>query len=278
MFCAKYSVRLRIVALLLCCLFLSVDLAMSQQTITQTNLLKSSNKTFPTILSSEYADISEYINTNKKYPLKPLLYGKKSGEVTISYVITASGKIKNQRILKSTDKSYSKEVFRLLNEVTDWSPASLDDKNVSVKCTLKVEFDAPLESDLNLRNAIVIYNGIQLPKNKIWYMADHIYLDQLIILDNKQSQALFGRPLSNSTTIIINTKENVGSSTKPIYSKLKNIDSNYYSLYIDDKKVNIDSWKQALVSEDIKNLIIEKDSSLDQKLRARLATSRTILK
>jgi len=93
----------------------------------------------------------------------------------VSYVITSSGKIRNQRIIKSTDKSYSKEVFRLLNNISDWSPASLDYKNVNVKCTLKVEFNAPLESDLNLRDSVVIYNGIQLPKNKIWYMADHIY-------------------------------------------------------------------------------------------------------
>jgi len=277
MFCAKYSVRIKIVALFFCYLFLSVDLAMSQRTITQANLLKCSNKTLPAILSNEFTDISEYINANKKYPLKPLLYGKKKGEVIVSYVITSSGKIRNQRIIKSSDKSYSKEVFRLLNNISDWSPASLDDKNVNVKCTLKVEFNAPLESNLNLRDAVVIYNGIQLPKNKIWYMADHIYLDQVILLDTKQSQALFGNPKSNPNTIIVNSEKNARSS-KLIYFKLKNIDSNFYSLYVDDEKVNIDSWKQALVKPDIKNFIIEKDTSSDQKLKARLVTSRTLLK
>lgn len=243
----------------------------AQKTISEEKMLLNTHRgNLPTMLAFDYVNLSDFIQNNIRFPLKPFLYGKKNGKVIINYTISADGQIKNARVKYSSDKSFSKEVFRLLNATGKWNPGQLDSKDVNVKYSIIVDFEAPLQQNYNLRQAKVIYNGDLLPKNKIWYLADQIYLDQISILDDKYSQALLGSKQSEPT-IIVNTG---GKYSDEILRKLSNIDTNYYRLFVDDNQVDRNKWNQCLSTEKVVkfNIIAENTADLS-KFKALLYTN-----
>ncbi|MCA5004922.1 energy transducer TonB [Sphingobacterium bovistauri] len=243
---------------------------MAQKSISEEKMMSNMHRAvMPSLQSEENDNLANFIKNNIRYPLKPLLYGKNKGKVIVSYTISADGDIKNAKVIYSSDKSYSKEVFRLLNSTGKWTPGTWDSKNVNVKCNLTVEFNSPLHEDSNLRQAKVFYNGDLLPQNKIWYMADYIYLDQLCIINAKYSKALLGSNEKYST-IIINTEE---KHSTEILRKLQNIDTNFYSLHIDDNQVDLNTWNKYLSAKKaVKFNIIAENNIQQSKFRAFLYT------
>lgn len=266
MLLAKHLVKFRLG--LLCCSLICAHFHYSHaQASTSTKhisqIIEPSHRDFSN------SNFSEYAYESKRFPLKPFLYGKKEGKVTLSFNVTPAGLVKDAQVVYSSDRSYTKEAFKILREAGMWNPGMRDGITTNMKCKLTVTFKAPIATNANLRQAKVIHEGKILPTNKIWYIADGIYLEQIMILDLKQSQALLGNDTKQPTIII---KENEGNRmySEEIISKLNNIDSSIFNLYINDQEVDLNTWKQALKSHQHKNFYMDASYIKASKIKAKL--------
>lgn len=79
--------------------------------------------------------LKKYLNENLQWPSK--FDGQ--GTVIVSFVIQASGKIKDLKIEKSLVVC-DEEVIRVFSSMPDWLPGELDSKPVDMKLYFPVEF------------------------------------------------------------------------------------------------------------------------------------------
>lgn len=80
--------------------------------------------------------LKKYLNENLQWP------GKFDGQgtVIVSFVIQASGKMKDLKIEKSLFTECDEEVIRVFSSMPDWQPGELDSKPVDVKLYFPVKF------------------------------------------------------------------------------------------------------------------------------------------
>jgi TonB family protein len=88
-----------------------------------------------------FDSLYSYIGKNLKYPE----WEKKEkieGNVFVTFVIAADGKIKDPKILRSVDgsKNFDKEVLRVIEEMPIWKPGQEHGQNVAVQFTIPIRF------------------------------------------------------------------------------------------------------------------------------------------
>ncbi|MTI29260.1 energy transducer TonB [Xanthovirga aplysinae] len=82
----------------------------------------------------------KYIKENIKYPLKART-NRTEGEVVISFVIRkGNGAITDVEIVKSVSPEIDEEALRLISNMPNWKPAIKDEKEVSVRLQIPIDF------------------------------------------------------------------------------------------------------------------------------------------
>jgi TonB family protein len=80
-----------------------------------------------------------WIAGNVKYPGEAVNKNI-SGRVFVNFVVTAGGKVKNVKVIKSVDPLLDKEAVRVIAMMPDWKPGRQMGKAVDVSYTVPVEF------------------------------------------------------------------------------------------------------------------------------------------
>lgn len=93
----------------------------------------------PTFMGGDVANFRQWIFRNIKFPKEAGMRGA-HGNVIVSFVVNAKGKLTDIKILKSPDKSLSDEVLRVLGESPKWEAGVQSGEKVSVRLTLPVTF------------------------------------------------------------------------------------------------------------------------------------------
>lgn len=93
----------------------------------------------PSFMGGDVANFRQWIFRNIKFPKEAGMRGA-HGNVIVSFVVNAKGKLTDIKILKSPDKSLSDEVLRVLGESPKWEAGVQSGEKVSVRLTLPVTF------------------------------------------------------------------------------------------------------------------------------------------
>jgi TonB family protein len=80
-----------------------------------------------------------WITSNLKYPGKAVK-DKIEGNVTVNFLVTGAGKIKNVKVLKAVNPLLDEEAVRVISSMPDWIPGSQAGKQVAVQMQVPVEF------------------------------------------------------------------------------------------------------------------------------------------
>jgi TonB family protein len=83
--------------------------------------------------------MQKFLADNLKYPVDAFEKGIQ-GRVTIRFVVSETGKIKDIELIRGIHESCDKEAMRVIGIMPDWTPGKQDDKNVSVYYTLPIVF------------------------------------------------------------------------------------------------------------------------------------------
>ena len=81
----------------------------------------------------------EFINKTRRYPKKAYEAGI-HGRVTCSFVVNADGSVSHIRVLKGVEESLNREAIRILEEMPDWHPGSIDGREVPVRVIWSIPF------------------------------------------------------------------------------------------------------------------------------------------
>jgi TonB family C-terminal domain len=93
----------------------------------------------PSFNGGDANDFVKYVQKNIKYP-ENALENDIEGKVTVNFVVDATGKIRNARVVKGVDPELDAEALRVVSEAPAWAPAKQNGKNVPVTCSIPVTF------------------------------------------------------------------------------------------------------------------------------------------
>lgn len=119
--------------LVLICVAVSVH-AQDKQKITPGNV----QEVFPKFPGGNEALVS-YLSENLTYPKEAARKGIQ-GRVYISFIVNKEGKVTEATILKGIGYGCDEEALRVVNEMPDWMPATVNGEPVPVKYNLPVAF------------------------------------------------------------------------------------------------------------------------------------------
>ncbi len=88
----------------------------------------------------------KYLAQNIKYPVKAI-EKKIEGRVTVSFVVSRDGSLRDFRIVRSVDPDLDAEALRVAKSMPNWKPGKQRGKNVAVKYTLPINFRYPQAKD-----------------------------------------------------------------------------------------------------------------------------------
>ncbi len=80
-----------------------------------------------------------YLSENIRYPAMAREDGI-SGRVTINFVISKTGEIKDIELVQSLREDCDEEAIRIVRNMPKWSPGRINDKPVNVRYTLPVNY------------------------------------------------------------------------------------------------------------------------------------------
>jgi TonB family protein len=83
-----------------------------------------------------------WISNNLKYPVEAL-NKKDEGEVTVDFLVTSTGKVKNVNVSKPVNPLLDSEAKRVITSMPDWKPGSQNGKTVDVQMKVLVVFKLP---------------------------------------------------------------------------------------------------------------------------------------
>jgi TonB family protein len=83
--------------------------------------------------------MASWITSNLKYPAKAVK-DKTEGNVSVNFLVTSAGKIKNVKVLKPVNPLLDEEAVRVISSMPDWIPGSQAGKQVAVQMQVPVEF------------------------------------------------------------------------------------------------------------------------------------------
>jgi TonB family protein len=86
-----------------------------------------------------YSDLYEYFNANLVYPVEALK-DSIQGVQTVSFVINTKGKPEQIEVIKSLGQPFEKECLRLIENMPEWKPATLNGKPVNSKISIPLTF------------------------------------------------------------------------------------------------------------------------------------------
>ena len=90
--------------------------------------------------------LMKYLRDNLKYPVKAI-EKKIEGRVTISFVVSRDGSLRDFRIVRGVDPDLDAEALRVAKSMPNWKPGKQRGKNVAVKYTLPINFRYPQAKD-----------------------------------------------------------------------------------------------------------------------------------
>lgn len=93
----------------------------------------------PTFNGGDADSFIKYVQQNIKYPENALENGVE-GKVTVSFVVDATGKIRNAKVVNGVDDELNAEALRVVESAPAWAPAKQNGKNVPVTCSIPVTF------------------------------------------------------------------------------------------------------------------------------------------
>ncbi|NLZ20344.1 MAG: energy transducer TonB [Bacteroidales bacterium] len=93
----------------------------------------------PTFNGGDANAFVKYIQDNLVYPQVAIDNGEQ-GRVVVSFIVDASGKVKNARVSSSVSNSLDAEALRVVEGAPDWTPAKVGGKNVPVAYSVPVVF------------------------------------------------------------------------------------------------------------------------------------------
>lgn len=93
----------------------------------------------PTFQGGDANTFSRWVNLNLKYPEEAKEKGIQ-GRVTLSFTVSASGKVVDVKVLRSVDTLLDNEAVRVLEMSPEWVPGKHEGKPVAVKYTFPVIF------------------------------------------------------------------------------------------------------------------------------------------
>jgi len=83
--------------------------------------------------------LERWLKSNVKYPNAARQQGI-TGEVVVSFVIEANGRVSNVKIVKDIGAGCGDEAIRAVNQMPGWKPGKQNGKNVRLKYTLPIKF------------------------------------------------------------------------------------------------------------------------------------------
>lgn len=86
-----------------------------------------------------YAELYSYFNSKLLYP-EEAMKDSVQGIQTISFVINAAGKPEKIEVVQSLGEPFEKESRRLIENMPEWKPATLNGKPVASKITIPLTF------------------------------------------------------------------------------------------------------------------------------------------
>ncbi len=84
-------------------------------------------------------EFSAWVMKKIKYPAEAAKR-RIEGQVMVSFVVDASGKVSSVKVLSSPDKLLSDEAIRVVSSSPKWTPAIQKGKSVTSTCTLPINF------------------------------------------------------------------------------------------------------------------------------------------
>lgn len=93
----------------------------------------------PTFNGGDADSFIKYVQQNIKYPENALENGVE-GKVTVNFVVDATGKIRNAKVVNGVDDELNAEALRVVESAPAWAPAKQNGKNVPVTCSIPVTF------------------------------------------------------------------------------------------------------------------------------------------
>ena len=93
----------------------------------------------PTFQGGDANTFSRWVNQNLKYPEEAKEKGIQ-GRVTLSFTVSASGKVVDVKVLRSVDTLLDNEAIRVVEMSPEWVPGKHEGKSVAVKYTFPVIF------------------------------------------------------------------------------------------------------------------------------------------
>ncbi len=93
----------------------------------------------PTFNGGDADSFIKYVQQNIKYPENALENGVE-GKVTVNFVVDATGKIRNAKVVNGVDDELNAEALRVVEAAPAWTPAKQNGKNVPVTCSIPVTF------------------------------------------------------------------------------------------------------------------------------------------
>jgi TonB family protein len=83
--------------------------------------------------------MKEYLIKNIHYP-EAAKATAKEGVCYVNFVVTATGEVRNAKVLKPVDENLDNEALRVVNAMPAWQPGMQDGKAVSVQYNLPIRF------------------------------------------------------------------------------------------------------------------------------------------
>ena len=81
-----------------------------------------------------------WIAENLKYP-EEALKNKITGNVTVIFVVSATGKINDVKVTRSASPLLNPEALRLVNSMPEWNPGVQSGKKVDVYMEIPISFN-----------------------------------------------------------------------------------------------------------------------------------------
>lgn len=91
-------------------------------------------------------ELMKYIAQNIKYPVKAQ-QKEVQGRVTVSFVVSCDGSLRDFRIVRGVDPDLDAEALRVIKSMPNWKPGKQKGKNVAVKYTLPINFSLSAKKD-----------------------------------------------------------------------------------------------------------------------------------
>jgi TonB family protein len=80
-----------------------------------------------------------YIKKEIHYP-EEALENKHTGKVTVSFVVSETGKIREEKIIKGCEECLNIEALRIMQNMPKWNPGQVDGEYVSMQIGIPIFF------------------------------------------------------------------------------------------------------------------------------------------